>query len=155
MYPELGIKEDKTLDSMDKAAERAFIVQNINSFFNQLTICFFMFAFASMTLTQMLEIFNSVTGWNWTVDEVIDAGRRAFTIQRLINVRDGITRKDDILPKKMTIAAKEGGRKGKVPLPHDKALDEYYRLRAWDKNGIPTEEALTRLGLDEYIKYLI
>jgi len=55
----------------------------------------------------------------------------------------------------MTIAAKEGGRKGKVPLPHDKALDEYYRLRAWDKNGIPSEEALTRISLDEYIKYLV
>ena len=85
----------------------------------------------------------------------IDAGRRSFTIQRLINVRDGITRKDDILPNKMTIAAKEGGRIGKVPLPHDKTLDEYYILRAWDKNGIPTKEALTRLGLDEYIKYLV
>ena len=155
MYPELGIKEDETLDSMDKAAERTFIVQNINSFFNQLTICYFMFAFADMNLTQMLEIFNPVTGWDWTVDEVIDAGRRAFTIQRLINVRDGITKKDDILPKKMTIAAKEGGRKGKAPLPHNKALEEYYKLRAWDKNGIPTKESLTRLGLDEYIKYLI
>jgi aldehyde:ferredoxin oxidoreductase len=114
-----------------------------------------MFAFADMNLTQMLEIFNSITGWNWTVDEVIDAGRRTFTIQRLINVRDGITKKDDILPKKMTIAAKEGGRKGKVPLPHDKALEEYYRLRAWDKNGVLTKESLTRLGLDEYIKYLV
>jgi len=40
-----------------------------------------------------LKIFNPVTGWNWTMDEVIDAGRRAFTIQRLINVRDGITKK--------------------------------------------------------------
>jgi len=40
---------------MDKAAKRTFTVQNINSFFNQLTICFFVFAFADMTLTQMLE----------------------------------------------------------------------------------------------------
>jgi len=55
----------------------------------------------------------------------------------------------------MTIAAKEEGRKDKAHPSHNKALEEYYRLRAWDKNGIPTKESLIRLGLDEYIKYLV
>jgi len=108
-----------------------------------------------LTITQLLEMFNLMTGWNWTPEDLSNAGRRAFTIQRLINVRDGFSRKDDTLPKKMTIAAKEGPRAGKVPIPHDKILDDYYKLRAWDKNGFPTEESLKRIGLDEYIKYLV
>ena len=62
-----------------------------------------------------------------------------------------ISRKDDILPKKITIPAKTGPRAGRAPIPHDKALDEYYKLRKWTADGIPTEESLQEAGLAEYI----
>ena len=152
-YPELGL--DNPENTMENAAKIAYITQNVSSFFGQVSLCQFQVVVGDMTLTQVCEIFNAITGWDWTVQDMFDAGRRAFTIQRLINARDGITRKDDTLPKKITIPAKEGGRIGRVPLPHNKTLDEYYKMRAWDKNGLPTEESLARLGLEEYIPYLI
>ena len=154
-YPELHIGMKEAPNSIETAALQTFINQNASSFFNQATLCFFMVDMGGLTITQLLEIFNLITGWNWTPDDLSNAGRRAFTIQRLINVRDGFSRKDDTLPKKMTVAAKEGPRAGKAPIPHDKILDDYYKLRAWDKNGFPTKESLQRIGLDEYSKYLV
>ena len=93
-------------------------------------------------------------GWNWTIEDLEKAGERVFNLERLINVRDGISRKDDILPKKMTITAKNGPRKGRAPVPHNKALDEYYKLRNWDTNGIPTKKALLEVDLEEYLELL-
>ena len=88
-----------------------------------------MFGMGGLTITQLLELFNLITGWDWRPEDLANVGKKAFTIQRLINVRDGYSRKDDILPKKITIAAKEGPRAGKVPIPHDRILDDYYKKR--------------------------
>jgi len=154
-YPELHIGMTEAPNSVETAALQTFICQNASSFFNQATMCVFMLELGGLTLTQILEMFNAITGWNWTPEDLSNSSRRAFTIQRLINVRDGFSRKDDNLPKKMTIAAKEGPRAGQSPIPHDKILDDYYKLRAWDKNGFPTKESLQRIGLDEYSKYLV
>jgi len=100
-----------------------------------------------LSLTSILDVFNSVTGWGWDVDEAMRCGERIFTLQRLINLRDGYTNKDDALPPKMYIPAKEGFRAGKVP-PIDDLLSEYYELRKWNENGQPTEEKLEELGLE-------
>jgi len=154
-YPELHIGMKEAPNSIETAALQTFICQNVNSFFNQVTLCHFMFGMGGLTITQLLEMFNLITGWNWTVEDLVNSGRRAFTIQRLINVRDGFSRKDDILPKKMTIAAKKGPRAGKVPIPHEVMLDNYYKLRSWDRNGFPTKESLQKIGLEEYSRYLV
>ena len=47
--------------------------------------------------------------------------------------------------------AKEGKRAGKTPEPFDAALDKYYAMRGWDKNGIPTEQTLRGLGLEAFV----
>ena len=150
-YPELGFPEPPDRFDMNIAARVAKVYQDASGLYNLLTICKFMVKGASLTLTQIKEAFNLITGWGWDVKDLIRAQERAFTLQRLVNIRDGISRKDDVLPKKMFIPAKEGGRAGKVPEPFEKALDEYYKLRGWDEDGIPTEETLRKLGLEEFI----
>ncbi len=66
-------------------------------------------------------------------------------------VRDGMTTKDDILPKRYYEPVVEGPAQGEVILREafDKMLDEYYRLHGWDGNGVPKKETIRRLGLDE------
>jgi aldehyde:ferredoxin oxidoreductase len=86
--------------------------------------------------------------------ELLETSKRGIALQRLINVRDGITRADDTLPPKMRQAAVVGGRAGKAPVNFDKMLKDYYTLRGWNDSGIPTEESLQKLGLEDYIKYL-
>ena len=56
--------------------------------------------------------------------------------------------------KKISVPAQTGPRKGRVPVPHDKALEEYYKLRNWDKDGIPTKKALMEVDLEEYLEFL-
>ena len=107
-----------------------------------------------MSLTEVKDIFNAITGWEWSVKELLKAGERIINLQRLVNVRDGIRRKDDVLPKKIFQAAKEGPRKGKVPTPFEPALEDFYKQRGWSEDGVPTEETLKKLGLEEYISYL-
>ncbi|OYT33184.1 hypothetical protein B6U96_16955 [Archaeoglobales archaeon ex4484_92] len=36
------------------------------------------------------------------------------------------------------------------PEEFNKMLDEYYQLREWDENGIPTKEKLADLGLGKF-----
>jgi len=74
-------------------------------------------------------------------------GERIFTLQRQINIEDGLSRKDDMLPQKMFNTGDKGIRKGKIPEPFKKTLLGYYRYRGWDNNGKPTEEKLEELGL--------
>ena len=54
----------------------------------------------------------------------------------------------------MRQAAIVGGRAGKAPLNFDRMLMDYYKLRGWDDNGVPTKESLIKLGLEDYIKYI-
>jgi len=67
-------------------------------------------------------------------------------------VRDGITRKDDTLPKRyFDEPIPEGPAQGEVisRKEFDGMLDEYYRLHGWDEKGIPKRESLRRLRVIE------
>jgi aldehyde:ferredoxin oxidoreductase len=83
------------------------------------------------------------------MDEFLEAGERITNIQRMVNVKYGISRKDDTLPERMFVPAKEGGRAGKAPneTSFAEALDRYYELRGWDKDGKPTASTLSRLKI--------
>lgn len=74
-------------------------------------------------------------------------GERIFTLQRQINVEDGLSRKDDKLPQKMFNPGDKGIRKGKIPEPFEKTLLEYYHYRGWDNNGITNGRKIKRIGV--------
>jgi aldehyde:ferredoxin oxidoreductase len=90
---------------------------------------------------------NAVTGWVTSPQELMRAGNRIVTLQRQINVRDGLSRKDDRLPPKMYRPAEEGFRKGKVPEAFDATLDLFYEYRGWDREGKPKKEKLAELSI--------
>jgi aldehyde:ferredoxin oxidoreductase len=94
-----------------------------------------------------LEIFNAVTGWDFTMATFFEAGERGFTVQRLLNLRDGYGAATDVLPKKMYQSAKEGFRANQT-IPFERLMRDYYALRGWDCEGVPTPATLQRLGLD-------
>jgi len=81
-------------------------------------------------------------GWSWTGQDVLDVGARLFNFKRVINNRLGIDRKDDVLPVRLTTEPRPTGSAAGVLPDMDVMLPEYYRLRNWDENGIPTEHAL-------------
>src|SRR4030042_2893459 len=131
-FPEL-FEGELAKDNIENTPRRTFLIQNLYSFYNQVSMYAFMNGFGEMKMGEILDILNAITGWNWSLDDLTEAGKRVFTLERLINVRDGFDWKFDTLPKKMTIAAKEGGRIGRVPLPFDSTLKKYYNMRGWDE----------------------
>jgi len=95
---------------------------------------------------------NAVTGWNFTLKDVESLGERIYNLERAFNCREGVTRKDDNLPLRATNQPIPSGPSRGMYCPPEEfndMLDKYYKLRGWDKNGIPMPEKLEELGLEE------
>jgi aldehyde:ferredoxin oxidoreductase len=82
----------------------------------------------------------------------MNAAERIRTLERLFNIREGLTRRDDTIAERMfNEPLKEGPWKGEAldKGMFQKMIDEYYTLRGWDSNGKPKPETLKRLGLED------
>lgn len=98
-----------------------------------------------------VRMINAATGWDLDLAELERIGERICTLERAFNVREGISRKDDTLPWRVQHEPiPDGPSKGTFCPPEelDKMLDEYYALRGWSEDGIPTPERLRALGLE-------
>ncbi|HYG60557.1 MAG TPA: aldehyde ferredoxin oxidoreductase family protein [Symbiobacteriaceae bacterium] len=96
------------------------------------------------------KFFNAATGANWTGEDVMLAGERITNIERAINVRQGLTRKDDRLSERMMNDPIPSGPSAGETLNLDPMLDEYYEARGWNLlTGWQTRETLERLGMPE------
>ncbi len=86
-------------------------------------------------------------------EELEEIGERIVNLNRLFNVRLGITRKDDNLPKRLTDDPAPIGPSAGEVVELEQMLDEYYKVRGWDvETGVPLPETLERLGLQEEAK---
>jgi aldehyde:ferredoxin oxidoreductase len=105
-------------------------------------------------LADMAKLYSLVTGIEITPEELSIAGERINTIAKLINVREGLSRKDDTLPWKVMNQPipDEGPAKGAVVTQDelDLLLDDYYHARGWNVEGIPTKTKLQELDMQEY-----
>ena len=122
---------------------------------DSLGVCKYHTVFLSPNHPQFKEFARLIylnTGLEFSEREIWDAAERCYTIERLFNLREGMTRKDDWLPDRYF---DEPTRLG-LPVARGKCidrekframLDEYYRLHGWDENGVPTPETLERLGI--------
>ena len=121
-------------------------VEDIRAFQSSLGICFFSFVASEAWHKVLAELYTAVTGVDMSPDEVIIVGERINTLERLFNIREGLTREDDTLPDKfLKEPMTEGPSKGRV-VNIDLMVDEYYEARGW-ANGIPTLEKLKELGI--------
>lgn len=97
---------------------------------------------------EILEYLKAATGVEMTLEELMKAGERIWNLERLFNLKAGITGKEDRLPDRLLNEPMPGGpAKGQV-VQLSKMLPEYYELRGWDKDGVPTKERLKELGLE-------
>ncbi|MGV7927794.1 MAG: aldehyde ferredoxin oxidoreductase family protein [Spirochaetota bacterium] len=87
------------------------------------------------------------TGMKMDFGTYFRVGERGYTLERLYNLREGIGGSEDRLPKRFTEEQLLPGNKHSV-VPMGKMLPKYYRLRGWDRSGVPTRKTLRRLGLD-------
>lgn len=141
--PELGItyRPDPLRDE-DK--EWVKPLEEYSMMTNLLGVCLFTVITLAIKPTTWVEVFNAVSGFDFTLKDMLKACERVINLERLFNVREGFTRKDDYLPERFT---KEPG-DGAVVEDQDKLLDLFYRIKGWNKSGIPTKEKLKELGLE-------
>ncbi|MBO9371059.1 MAG: aldehyde ferredoxin oxidoreductase family protein, partial [Chloroflexi bacterium] len=93
------------------------------------------------------RLMEYATGAGYDEETLLEAGERVYNLERMFLVRAGFSRADDTLPPRMLHEPMpEGPAKGHV-VELDRMLPEYYRLRGWDENGVPTKEKLAELGL--------
>jgi aldehyde:ferredoxin oxidoreductase len=93
---------------------------------------------------------SAVTGWDMTAEELERVGERIVNVERCFNVREGVRRKDDVLPwKVMHEPIPDGPSAGMYCPPEElgRMLDAYYEQRGWDGDGVPTRDRLAGLGL--------
>ncbi len=89
----------------------------------------------------------AATGWDIDGNEVLKIGERIWNLERLFNLREGFDKDDDTLPERLLKEPMpEGPNKGTVHKLGE-LLPEYYKIRGWDENGVPTEEKKKELGL--------
>ena len=117
------------------------------------TMCAFLLdtAMPATAAENTAALMEAVTGMVYTAQEVVDVGERVINLAKAFNVREGFTRADDTLPKRlMEEPLKAGASKGEViaKADLDLMLNEYYTARGWDTaTGVPTRGKLEALRL--------
>ena len=142
------LKAEKGRGKLVKDAE------DIYSLIDSLIICKNAKGTLYKDLADMAKLYSLVTGFEMTANELKIAGERINTLAKLINVREGKSRKDDTLPwKVMNQPIKDDGpAKGAVVTQEelDLLIDDYYHARGWNVEGIPTKAKLHELGMQDY-----
>jgi len=122
---------------------------------DSLIICKFSRGTYYKGLVEMAKLYNLVTGIDMTAEELKQSGERINTVARVINIREGLGRKDDTLPWKVMNMPipDEGPVKGAVVTQKelDLLLDDYYESRGWTLEGVPTLAKLKELGMDDLV----
>lgn len=135
-------------------ASFAIRTQNLTALGDSLTQCRFTSerGYGGLINENYAKMINTITGWSFTTEDVERLGERIYNLERAFNVREGVSRKDDQLPYRVTSEPiPSGPSKGMYCSPEEfhSMLEEYYHLRGWDENGIPRAEKLQALGLEE------
>ena len=100
---------------------------------------------------EMAELMSAATGWDVSVDEIQRIGQRRLNLMRAYNAREGLTRDQDTLPRKLFRKALSGGRSDGIVLEEaelNNGLDMYFEQAGWDiATGVPTRTTLESNGL--------
>jgi len=81
-----------------------------------------------------------------TIGQFIDFGERGYNLERLINLRQGLTSAEDTLPKRLLKELQRSDDPNSI-VKLDEMLKNYYNIRGWNTKGIPTEKTLIRLKI--------
>lgn len=141
----LGIPVKTDPLTTDGKPELVKAFQDATAVFDSAGIC--VFTSFAWTLADVQPQLQAACEGDWSMDKLNLMGERIWNMERQFNNAAGFTRNDDDLPPRLkTEPAKTGPAKGLVS-GIDKMVPEYYQIRGWTPEGVPTQETLQRLGL--------
>jgi aldehyde:ferredoxin oxidoreductase len=139
----IPVKTDPLATEGKPGLVKAF--QDATTIFDSAGVCLFT-SFAWSVADVQPQVQAACEG-DWSMEKMAVVGERIWNMERQFNLAAGFTAKDDNLPPRLTTEpAKTGPAKGKVN-ELGKMLPEYYEVRGWTPEGVPTAETLARLGL--------
>lgn len=148
----LGYPEKLDRFSIEGKAAYTKIFLDLTAVIDAIGLC--VFTTFGLGLPDYVDMYNAVVGDVYDNDSLLQAGERIWNLEKLFNLREGIDSSQDKLPKRLLKdPISNGPSKGHVHRL-DELLPEYYSVRGWDEQGVPTEETLEKLGLSEYKKYV-
>jgi aldehyde:ferredoxin oxidoreductase len=121
------------------------IFQNLTAALDSSGMC--LFTTFGLGADDLAELVSAATGHPYTTEEFMIAGERIWNLERLFNLKAGLSNKDDTLPRRMLTDPIPSGPAKDYVNRLDKMLPEYYVLRGWDPAGVPTRDKLEALEL--------
>jgi aldehyde:ferredoxin oxidoreductase len=152
--PTMQYRPDFDHSTIEGKAEFAARSQHYTAVGDSLVLCRFTGerGFGTLLNDHFATMVNGVTGLGLSTAEIEQIGERIINLERAFNVREGVRRKDDVLPYRvMHEPIPSGPSQGRYcpPAELNRMLDDYYALRGWSREGIPTRERLAALGLGD------
>ena len=141
----LGVPKMIDRFSVSGKSDLLVLKQNQSAVEDSLIVCKFVgYALGFEFQARFLSI---VLDKNISITDLITIGERIYNLERLFNIREGFKKDNDSLPSRfIENPLKEGPSKERV-VPLEELLKQYYLVRRWDENGVPTDELLERLSL--------
>jgi aldehyde:ferredoxin oxidoreductase len=139
----IPVKMDPTATEGKAAMLKAF--QDLTAVVDSAGIC--LFTTFAWSAADILPQVAAAVGGEWSMERYQAIGERIWNLERQFNLAAGLSAKDDTLPRRMLAEpALTGSQKGQV-VKLDKMLPEYYEVRGWTPEGVPTGETVARLGI--------
>lgn len=132
-------QDPTTLDEKEKTI---YFSENIFSVIDALGICkFICHGFNSphfLKYSHFKDLIYAATGWEISEDELREVGCRIIDMERMFNMKQGLTRDDDTLPKRyfddpMPLKISKGHHVDREQFAL--AIDRFYKLRDWTEDG--------------------
>lgn len=138
----------KLIDRFQVQGKSSFVIlhQNTAAAIDSLVLC--KFTNYGVAEEYFARVLSAVTGIKYSTGDMIKVGERVWNLERLYNLREGFTSKDDTLPPRLLNEAPTDGPSRGWVVQLEPMLKEYYRGRGWDENGIPTKKKLAELDLE-------
>jgi aldehyde:ferredoxin oxidoreductase len=122
------------------------LYEDLSAVIDSLGLC--IFTIFALNPEHYASLLSAVTGEPIGARQLLSMGERIWNLERLFNLREGFTKKDDQLPPRFSQQTLPRGHSKNQVVDLEPLLQEYYGLRGWDEEGVPTKEKLAELGLE-------
>jgi aldehyde:ferredoxin oxidoreductase len=146
-YLSMGIYTSVKPTELNAAKVHAYKMASTKTWLgNHLGMC----AFIPWTTDELVEMIRGITGWETNLLEMLQTAERGVTMARIVNLREGLDRKDDTLPARMT-KHHISGSVTEEPVTMEEleaGITLFYEMMGWDpETGTPTKSKLAELEL--------
>jgi len=145
-WPEVGISPGMPQKQSEGKAAMVVPSQDLGMVMNSAVMCYLMMSM--LNGEDLVDLLNTATGFDYTLDELMQCGERIWHLKRGLGILMGVTPAEDRLPWQCLRPPKEGGAAGSSP-DIELMLKEFYPLRRLNADGTTPRETLEELGLSD------